>query len=115
MIQPGSKLLSQIGSTTVGVLTQDYLLEIVSLPSGRMDVAFLMILQAASFAQSIMIGMTRGMYAVILRSLIHSYSHLGYVPISEMQLRATTTLVVSSFVVCTWARMETIWIRRRGF
>ena len=61
MIQGGSKLLSQIGSTTMGIQMQDYLLELVSLPTRRRDVAFLMTLQAVSFAQSIMIGMTLSM------------------------------------------------------
>src|SRR5216683_2640264 len=109
MIQPGSNLLSRIGSMTGGVLTQDYLLEIVSLPTGRRDMVSLITLQAASFAQSIMIGTTQGKLHVILTSLIPSSPYLGYMPISEMQLQATITPVDSSFVVCTWARMEIIW------
>ena len=74
MIQGGSKLLLRIGSMTVGVQTQHYLLELVSLPTRRRDVAFLMTLQAVSFAQSIMIGMTLSMlhatYSQIFDSLI---------------------------------------------
>ena len=77
MIQGGSKLLSRIGSTTVGIQMQDYLLELVSLPTRRRDVAFLMTLQAVSFAQSIMIGMTLSMlhaaYSQIFDSLIPSF------------------------------------------
>jgi hypothetical protein len=77
MIQGGSKLLLQIGSTTVGIQMQDYLLERVSLPTRRRDMAFLIMLQAISFAQSIMIGMTLSMlhaaYSLIFNSLIPSF------------------------------------------
>ena len=61
MIRAGSKLRSQTGSMTTGVQTQDYLLGPASLPTGRRNMASPMTLQAASFAQSIMIGTTQGM------------------------------------------------------
>jgi hypothetical protein len=69
MIQAGSRLRSRIGSTTVGTQMQDYPLEKASLPTRRRDVASPMMLQAASFAQSIMIG-------TIHSTLFATFSHL---------------------------------------
>jgi hypothetical protein len=69
MIRAGSKLQSQIGSTTVRVQTQVYLLGPASLPTGRRNVASPMTLQDASFARSIMIGTTQS-------TLLVTYSHI---------------------------------------
>jgi len=56
MIQADSKLWSQIGSTPVGIQMQDYLLGPACVPTRRSNVASTTMLQATSFAQSIMIG-----------------------------------------------------------
>jgi hypothetical protein len=69
MIQAGSRLWLQIGSTTVGTQMQDYPLEKASLPIRRRDMASPMMLQATSFAQLIMIGM-------IHSTLFATFSHL---------------------------------------
>jgi hypothetical protein len=50
MTQRGSKLQLPIGSTTVGIPMQDYLLVLASLPTRRSNVASPIMLQAASFA-----------------------------------------------------------------
>ena len=117
MTQGGSKLRSLIGSTTVGIPMQDCLLVLASLPTRRSNVASPMMLQAASFAQSIMIGTIQcTCLAYLFLSLqFPSTPHLVYVPISETLLLAITTHVDSSFVVCTSVRPETLWTQRRDF
>ena len=57
-IRAGSRLLSQIGSMTVGVQTRVYLRGLASLLARRRNVASPTTLQAASFAQLTLIGMT---------------------------------------------------------
>jgi hypothetical protein len=115
-IQAGSKLRSQIGSTTVGTQTQDFLLVKASLPTRRRNVASPMMLQAASFAPSIMIGMIQStLFATFPHSSIPSPPHLEYAPISEMLLRATTIRADSPFAVCTRTRLEILRTLKRGF
>ena len=115
-IQAGSKLWSQIGSTTVGTQMQDYLLVKASLPTRRRNMASPMMLQAASFAPSIMIGMIQSMlFATFPHLSIPSPPHLEYAPISEMLLQATTIRADSPFAVCTRTRPEILRTLKRGF
>src|SRR5216683_1689931 len=96
MIQAGSKLQSLIGSTTMGTQIQDYLLVKASLPIRRRNVASPMMLQAISFAQSIMIGMIQSMLFATFSHLINSVTLSSRVRVgAAAPLRATYNISFS--------------------